>query len=348
MFAELHPYDYEKGDNMGQKVKLKDGREVTVREIASDDVDRSHTFFRDLPADDRAYLRVDVTDRKVVEDRIRTIDRDRIRRLVAVHGDEIVADGTLESDGLQWDDHLAELRLIVARPYQRHGLGMLMARELYFLAARKKKWALAGMLGAVASATRIVGIFLFPALVWQWWQGTQGTKKPKLKNFFPLVMICLGLFLYMYYLYKTVGDPLFFFHVQPFFGAERSGDKIILLYQVFWRYFKMLLTVEKISPIYFTVVLEAITGFGFLFLPVFAYLRKWFSYVIFMSLAYIAPTLTGTFSSLPRYVLILFPGFMLLAIWAEKYHWLKKAYVIFCLPFLVLSLWLFFRGYFVA
>jgi L-amino acid N-acyltransferase YncA len=122
---------------MGQKVKLKDGREVTIREINADDVERSHAFFRDLPEEDRAYLRVDVTDHDIVEKRINTIDRERIRRLVAVHEDEIVADGTLESDGLQWDDHMAELRLIVSRPFQRHGLGMLMARELYFLAARK-------------------------------------------------------------------------------------------------------------------------------------------------------------------------------------------------------------------
>ncbi len=122
---------------MGQKVKLKDGREVSIREIKPADVERSHAFFRGLPQEDRAYLRIDVTDRAMVEKRISTIDRDRIRRLVAVHEDKIVADGTLESDGLQWDDHLAELRLIVARPFQRLGLGMLMARELYFLAARK-------------------------------------------------------------------------------------------------------------------------------------------------------------------------------------------------------------------
>jgi len=126
-----------KGDKLAQKVKLKDGREVVIRELNPDDVERSHEFFSNLPPEDRAYLRVDVTDHNIVEQRIRAVDRDRIRRLVAVYDDQIVADGTLESDGLQWDDHLAELRLIVAHPFQRFGLGMLMARELYFLAARK-------------------------------------------------------------------------------------------------------------------------------------------------------------------------------------------------------------------
>ncbi len=42
---------------------------------------------------------------------------------------------------LAWEDwtaHIAELRLIIAGPFQRKGLGMLMARELYDLAASEK------------------------------------------------------------------------------------------------------------------------------------------------------------------------------------------------------------------
>ncbi|EKE13917.1 MAG: hypothetical protein ACD_12C00753G0001, partial [uncultured bacterium] len=37
-----------------------------------------------------------------------------------------------------------------------------------FYAARKKFWWLAGALGGLASATRFVGIFLLPALLWEW------------------------------------------------------------------------------------------------------------------------------------------------------------------------------------
>ncbi len=42
----------------------------------------------------------------------------------------------LETD--EWQEHIGEIRLIVARPFQRKGLGILMARELYLLATRKK------------------------------------------------------------------------------------------------------------------------------------------------------------------------------------------------------------------
>jgi L-amino acid N-acyltransferase YncA len=49
-----------------------------------------------------------------------------------------VADGSLELEAQGWKEHIAEIRLIVARPFQRKGLGTLMVRELYLLAASKK------------------------------------------------------------------------------------------------------------------------------------------------------------------------------------------------------------------
>jgi L-amino acid N-acyltransferase YncA len=123
---------------MEKKVKLKDGSGVLIREMREGDIDRSFAFFRELPEEDRAYLRVDVTKRDVVEERIRAMESGKTLRLVAVIDDQIVADGALELAAHGWTKHVAELRLIVARPFQRKGLGMLMARELYALAAGNK------------------------------------------------------------------------------------------------------------------------------------------------------------------------------------------------------------------
>lgn len=123
---------------MEKKVRLKDGSEVLIREMRKDDLDRSFAFFRALPEEDRAYLRVDVTRREVVEERIHAMESGKTIRLVAIAGDQIVADGALELAAHGWTKHVAELRLIVAHPYQHKGLGMLMARELYGLAATNK------------------------------------------------------------------------------------------------------------------------------------------------------------------------------------------------------------------
>jgi L-amino acid N-acyltransferase YncA len=122
---------------MEKKVKLKDGSEVVIREMRKDDLDRSVAFFRALPKEDRVYLRVDVTKRENVERRIKAIDYGTVSRLVAVAGDQIVADGALELETEEWEEHMAELRLIVAHDYQRKGLGLLMARELFALAVSK-------------------------------------------------------------------------------------------------------------------------------------------------------------------------------------------------------------------
>ncbi len=118
--------------------RLRDGGEVVIRQMTPEDSDRSYKFFAGLPEDDRRYLRVDVTRREVVERRAREMDAGRVVRLVAVDGEAIVADGTLELAGHGWGDNIAEIRLVVAAPYQRLGLGTLLARELYYLAAERK------------------------------------------------------------------------------------------------------------------------------------------------------------------------------------------------------------------
>ncbi len=118
---------------------LKDGSSVTIRPILLEDLDAVCDFFKVIPEEDRAYLRFDVTDRKVVEDRLREIQKwGRLKRMVATVGERIVGTGVLELKDSEQDFNLAEVRLIVGHDYQRQGLGMLLARELYFLAAREK------------------------------------------------------------------------------------------------------------------------------------------------------------------------------------------------------------------
>jgi len=123
---------------MEKTVTLKDKRKVVIRDMQFDDVQSSYDFFAGLPPEDRRYLRVDVTKWENVEGRFKDIELGRVRRLVAIEGDKIIADGALELMGHGWGQNIAEMRLIVARSHQRLGLGALLARELYFLAAEAK------------------------------------------------------------------------------------------------------------------------------------------------------------------------------------------------------------------
>jgi ribosomal protein S18 acetylase RimI-like enzyme len=123
---------------MNESVTLKDGTRILIRDLTLDDLDASLAFFRALPPEDRLYLRNDVTRPDVVERRIRAMAGGGSVRLVGVDGAQIVADGSLESQGYSWKNHVAELRLVVARPYQRRSVGMHLARLLYQEAAKRR------------------------------------------------------------------------------------------------------------------------------------------------------------------------------------------------------------------
>jgi L-amino acid N-acyltransferase YncA len=115
---------------------LKDGTRVIVRNLHPDDLDGLMAFYRSIPDKDRIYLKVDVTNRKVVKQRIALIETGRIFRIVAVHEDDIVADGALELTLGEWGKNQGEPRVIVAKDFQRKGLGMIMMRELYLTAIK--------------------------------------------------------------------------------------------------------------------------------------------------------------------------------------------------------------------
>lgn len=119
-------------------VRLKDGTAVLIRPPGRQDIEQATAFFQALPPEDRRFLRGDVTRPQFVEQRLRQMDSGKVKRLVALVQDQIVADGALELAGYEWTSHMGEIRLIVAREFRRKGLGMLMARELYALAAREK------------------------------------------------------------------------------------------------------------------------------------------------------------------------------------------------------------------
>ncbi|MDP3998627.1 MAG: hypothetical protein Q8P89_03360, partial [bacterium] len=183
-----------------------------------------------------------------------------------------------------------------------------------FYMARREKWFWAGVLGGLASATKLVGIFLLPALFWEWYQDkikNQRSKINPLNNPLWLSLIPVGLISYMVYLNNFVGDPLAFMHAQPAFGAQRTGGEIIFLPQVLWRYFKIFSTVPFTYYDFWIAFLE------FFVFSVVVLTLIWFwkkearrSYLIFSFLALIGPTLTGTFSSIPRYAGVLFPIFI--------------------------------------
>jgi len=117
---------------------LKDGTKVTIKKLTIEDLDRLMSFYRSIPEEDRKYLRVDVTNRNIVKQRIEFAEAADIFRIIALKGDSIIADGALELTKEEWRTHQGELRVIVAEEFRRRGVGMIIMRELYFLAIENK------------------------------------------------------------------------------------------------------------------------------------------------------------------------------------------------------------------
>lgn len=123
---------------MRKKVEmLKDGTKVTIRDLHMDDIDKLMKFYRALPADDRVYLKVDVTNREVVKQRMHLMEEGLAFRIIALLEDEIIGDGMFEISPEEWRRHQGEIRVIVARHFQRKGLGLIMMRELHSFAMNK-------------------------------------------------------------------------------------------------------------------------------------------------------------------------------------------------------------------
>jgi len=179
--------------------------------------------------------------------------------------------------------------------------------------------------------------------------GFRKERKAQLKLFLPLLLAPLGLVVYMLYLQWTVNDPFYFFHVQPLFGAQRSGSNLVLPYQVIWRYLKIFVTVPLVHT-YFVAVLEFASFALFFALLVLGWAGKKIrlSYLVFGFSLLILPTLTGTFSSVPRYVLPIFPGFLVLAFYLEKLKFLRLPLILASLVLSLVCVMFFVRGYWIS
>lgn len=219
---------------------------------------------------------------------------------------------------------------------------LLSVSSFYF--ARKGNWFLAGVFGAVASATRVFGVLLLPALIIEAYQ-----QKEKFSKVFWIILIPFGLILYMLYQYITVGDPLSFYHLQKIVGQQHQQG-VILLPQVYYRYIKMLMSVDSTQPIYQTILLEFVIGILFFLLPVYGYFKKIrLSYLVFAMLGFLLPTVQGSLSSFPRYVIVLFPSFLSMALWFNSIQKVLKIIILFALSLMLcLEVMLFTRGYWVA
>jgi len=222
----------------------------------------------------------------------------------------------------------------------------LLLAVLSIYLARKEKYILSGFFASLASATRILGILLFAVLLIEVVKNRLNITsfRKKISAISGILIAPTGMLSYMYFLQMKFGDALYFLNAQPFFGAERSSLPIITLPQVVYRYVKIFLTTH-FSISYFISISEFLFTLVPLCFILLNYKKIRFSYFVFMVGALIIPTLTGTFSSMPRYSLVAFLALPLVAKFKNKNYILTS---VFFVLLQIIYVTLFVRGIWVS
>lgn len=226
-----------------------------------------------------------------------------------------------------------------------------MLSMMLFYCLLKKKWLWVCLFAYCAALTKFIGIFWFIPILFV-------VYKERINIYQKISIILsplLGLLTYMVYLFITVRNPIAFFTSQSAFGAQRSTDSVILLPQVIYRYIKILITADPHSTAYFVSVLELMISIFIIYI-FFNIGFKWYKKTLALSIfeigviiacftSFLAPTLTGTLSSIVRYSLMFFPMYIYLTTLPKLTQWFTL--VIFVSLHIILFS-LFILGYFVG
>jgi hypothetical protein len=250
-----------------------------------------------------------------------------------------------------------------------------------FWQAEKGRWWWAGAFAAVASATRVVGILLVPALLilllrkhyrepaglsmglqllpgrlkqlaklsklYFLYQTLRRILRERQRELAAIATGALGLFVYMSYLQQTFGDPLYFFSVQEEFGGGRS-ESLVLYPQVIWRYLKISFTADLTWQAWISYAQEFAAGTLGLLGIVWSWRKVPPSWLFFALGAFFIPTLTGTFSSLSRYILVALPLFVAIGLETDRSRWVRWGWWSVSGVLLVVNTVLFIQGVWVA
>lgn len=197
--------------------------------------------------------------------------------------------------------------------------------------ARRRNFLVASLCVALASATRVIGVFLAVILLIEFVH-TYGWRGLFSRKVWPLMLSPLGILAFFLFHWITFGDFFLYLHAQTFFGRNFSVDFEELAIQT--------------NPDLANMIIE----FGHTALAVLLGLitlcRVRFSYGIYMLLALAIPLSTGSTLGIPRYSMVLFPMYLIAASLPSPVH--RGAWLFGSALFLALDIIRFTHHYWVS
>jgi hypothetical protein len=139
------------------QVTLSDGSDVLIRPVRVEDVDKMVDFLRSFKSMDLHYLHFDKAEKSVIARQLTKPEPMIIDRVVAERKGTIIAEATLEYLRHGWLRRSGEVSLMVNHDYKDSEVAELVAKEIFFLAARKGFDRL--LTRCVETQTEIIAIF---------------------------------------------------------------------------------------------------------------------------------------------------------------------------------------------
>lgn len=182
-----------------------------------------------------------------------------------------------------------------------------------FYYARMGEWSLAGLLGMFSSLTRINGLLLLPALVFEYFRQMEWKLKKSDVNLIWTGLPLVGFLIYLGINYQVTGSFFTFMEIERTHWYQ-SIDPLLGLNRA-WQWattasFPANVTIGSAQIIFAILGLLAVIG-GFL-------LRLRLSYNVYMLLTWMMSISTGWWISVPRYMMAMFPLFMLLGVFGRR------------------------------
>ncbi len=194
----------------------------------------------------------------------------------------------------------------------------------------KRKFLWAGIFGFFASLTRVTGILLFIPIIWEYLRGYNFNliRAFNLK-ILPIFLIPFGTLGFFLYHYLKFGNFLLFFKVESWWG------RIFKLNKGHFLFFSNPAIVNFLLDIFFVIFVLATIYF------VFKKIRT--SYGLYMLATVFVAISTGTLMSIGRYILVLFPIYILGA--SIKNQYLKQSWIFISILLLAMYVTLFVNNY---
>ena len=186
-----------------------------------------------------------------------------------------------------------------------------------FYYARAGKWPVAGFLAMFAALTRLGGLFLLPALLIEYLY----QKKWKLRSVDRRILwVFLGLAGFVIFLFINVqvaGNPFAFMEIERVNWNQTINPVAGFQSSLQWSFS------APFPENTYTIAELAFAAAGLSAVAVGFWLRFRLSYTVYMLLAWMLSVSMSQWMSVPRYVLAMFPMFILLGVLTQKKtaHW---------------------------